>query len=102
MLKEVFFQLIDNSISHSNCEKIRITSRASNDECIVTVEDNGRGIPDDIRDDIFDKAWSGKGKRGSGLGLYLVKKIIEKYKGDIELKDLELGGARFDVYLKKV
>lgn len=102
MLKEAFSQLIDNSISHSNCERIRITSRVSNDKCIVTIEDNGSGIPEDIKDDIFDKAWSGKGKRGSGLGLYLVKKIIEKYEGDIELKDSELGGARFDVYLKKV
>lgn len=101
MLEEAFSQLLDNSIRHAGCDEIRITPQVSDDKCTITLEDNGRGVPEDIKDDIFDKGWSGKGKRGSGLGLYLVRKIIEKYGGSIELKNSGLGGARFDVYLQK-
>ncbi|MFW6142555.1 MAG: ATP-binding protein, partial [Candidatus Saliniplasma sp.] len=38
---------------------------------------------------------------GTGLGLYLVKLLIERYDGYVEVKDSELGGARFDIHLKK-
>ncbi len=101
LLKDIFYELVENSIHHSNGDKIRITSKESNNKCTIVVEDNGKGIPEDIRGDIFKKSWSGRGKRGSGLGLYLAKTVVEKYEGEIELKDSELGGARFDVHLKK-
>lgn len=101
LLEEVFSHLIENSLRHSDCDKVRISSKVSNNNCTVTIEDDGKDIPEDIKEDIFDRGWSGRGKRGSGLGLYMVKKIIDKYEGSIELKDSELGGARFDVHLKK-
>ena len=101
LLAEVFNQLIDNSLRHSDCDKIKIRSLDCEDTCTVTVEDNGNGIPDCIKDDIFDMSWSGKGKRGSGVGLYLVKQILDEHRGSIELKESELGGARFDVTLRK-
>ncbi len=101
LLEVVFSQLLDNSIRHSNCDKIKITPHPSDKECIVTVEDDGEGIHDEIEDDLFEKGWSGKGKRGSGLGLYMVKTIVERYEGKVECKESELGGARFDIHLKK-
>lgn len=101
LLEELFANLIENSIQHSECERIDISARENEDECIVTVEDDGKGIPDDIRDRIFEEGFKkGKGA-GSGLGLSLVKEIAESYGGNIELKESELGGARFDVHLKK-
>ncbi len=71
------------------------------DKALIIVEDDGKGIPEKNKDKIFDRSWSGKNSRGSGLGLHLVKKIAETYGGDVELNESDLGGARFDVYLEK-
>ncbi|KXA94757.1 hypothetical protein AKJ36_02300 [candidate division MSBL1 archaeon SCGC-AAA259I07] len=101
LLEELFSNLIENSIVHSNCEKIFISSEETEDECIITVEDNGCGIPDEIKEKIFERGFKGGDTGVSGLGMYLVKQIIESYDGGIEVKDSELGGARFDIRLKK-
>ncbi|MFW6142563.1 MAG: sensor histidine kinase, partial [Candidatus Saliniplasma sp.] len=69
--------------------------------CIVTVEDDGKGIADDIKEKIFERGFKKGENAGSGLGMYLVKEIVESYGGSIDVKDSELGGARFDVILKR-
>ena len=51
---------------------------------------------------IFKKGYKNQKTGKTGLGLYLVKEIAESYGGRVEVKDSGLGGARFDVYLKKV
>ncbi len=102
LLEEAFNQLIDNSLRHSDCNNIRIRSESCDGTCTVIIEDDGKGIPDDIKDDIFEMSWSGKGKRGSGVGLYLVKQILNEHGGNIELKESELGGTRFDITMRKV
>lgn len=79
-----------------------IRSRSKEDKCVVTVEDDGKGIPDDIKDKIFKRVIKKSEEGDSGLGMYLVKEIEESYVGRIEVKDSEMGGARFDVYLKRV
>lgn len=102
LLEELFSNLVENSIAHSGCEKIRISSQETEEECIVTVEDDGRGISDKDKDRIFERGSKSGKSGGSGLGLYLVKEIAESYGGSVDIKDSELGGARLDVYLKKV
>lgn len=101
LLEDVFNQLIDNSLRHSCCDEVNIRSESSEENCEVIIEDNGEGIPEDIRDNIFDRSWSGRGKRGSGIGLYLVNRILNEYNGNIEVGDSEMGGACFDVTLQK-
>ena len=102
LLEEMFSNLIENSILHSDCDKIRIRFEPKEDECIVTVEDDGKGITDDVKEKIFEKGFKKGENAGSGLGMYLAKEIGESYDGNVEVKDSELGGARFDVYLKRV
>ncbi|KXA94735.1 hypothetical protein AKJ65_03635 [candidate division MSBL1 archaeon SCGC-AAA259E19] len=92
---------MENAIAHSACGKIRIGFEEAGDECIVTVEDDGRGISEEKKDKIFDRGFKRGETSGTGLGTYLVKEIAESYGGSIEVKDSELGGARFDVHLKK-
>ncbi len=94
LLEDVFSQLIDNSLRHSGCDKVRISSKVSNNNCTVTIEDDGKGIPEDIKDDIFERGWSGRGKRGSGLGLYMIKKILEKYREQITGMVHNTGGGQ--------
>lgn len=101
LLKELFSNLVENSISHSEANIIRVSVDELGDECVVKVEDDGKGIPDEEKAKIFSKGYR-KGKNaGSGLGLYLVEEIAKNYGGSVEVKDSELGGARFDVRLQK-
>jgi len=102
LLKEVFSNLIENSIRHANCDNIRISCKDKGEEVVVSVEDDGKGIPDEIKDKIFDRGFKKGENSGSGLGTFLVKEIVESYDGSIEVKDSELGGARFEIYLKRV
>ncbi len=101
LLEELFSNLVENSIKHADCEKIRISGRKTSEECIITVEDDGKGISDEDKNKIFEKGFKSGKTGGSGLGLFLVKEIAESYGGSVEVNDSELGGARFDVHLKK-
>lgn len=99
LLEELFSNLIENAIIHADCEKIRISCQKTQNKCIVTVEDDGKGVPDEVKEKIFNRGFKDDEEGSSGLGTYLVKKIAESYGGNVEVKDSELGGARFDVYL---
>ncbi len=101
LLDELFMNLINNSIQHSEGSRIRIMGRESKEEIICTIEDDGKGVPKNIKDKIFERGSKDSESTGSGLGLFLVKTIAESYGGSVEVKDSELGGAKFDVHLKK-
>ncbi|MFW5946474.1 MAG: ATP-binding protein [Candidatus Natronoplasma sp.] len=101
LLKEVFSNLIENAVKYSDGDKIRISTKESDAGLICSVEDSGGGIPDLEKTKIFQKGYTTNREASMGLGLFLVKKILEVYNGSIEVKDSKLGGARFDVILKK-
>jgi two-component system sensor histidine kinase PilS (NtrC family) len=67
-------------------------------EALIYVEDNGPGIPNEIRDRIFDPFFTTK-DHGTGLGLPNVYAIVEAHKGQLEFGNVEGGGARFAVRL---
>ncbi|MEM7358110.1 MAG: ATP-binding protein [Pseudomonadota bacterium] len=64
----------------------------------IVIEDNGSGIPSDIRDSLFDPYVSSKAK-GSGLGLAIVKRIVEEHSGSVWANDSDLGGTAMHVRL---
>jgi len=101
LLKPAFGNLIENSMIHSLCKKIKIGGEAKGEDVVVTVEDDGKGLSDDVKEKIFERGYKKGENAGSGLGTYLVKEIVESYGGIVEVKDSELGGARFDVKLKR-
>lgn len=101
LLEELFNNLLENSIVHSGCGKIQLRSEKREGEYVITVEDEGKGVSDEDKERIFEKGFKGSETGGSGLGMYLVKRIAESYGGRVEVLDSELGGARFDVHLKE-
>ncbi|MFW6197197.1 MAG: ATP-binding protein, partial [Thermoplasmatota archaeon] len=99
LLEELFTNLIENSLNHSNCETISITAEDDSDDLKIIFEDDGEGIPKDVKELVFDKNYKGSKSKGSGLGLFLVKRIVDTYGGEITVKDSHMGGARFDIRL---
>jgi PAS domain S-box-containing protein len=109
LIREVFSNLIDNAIKHSagqitidvHLSKIQDNNVAY---CKVTVTDNGPGIPDVKKRALFTRYMQGTTKaEGTGLGLYLVKSLIEIFKGSVWVEDRVPGdtakGSRFVVML---
>jgi signal transduction histidine kinase len=94
LLLDVFENLLINSIRHNNSFKIEIFVKASkfykNNQKTIKFEfkDNGYGISDERKSKIFRRGKDLKKKtEGMGLGLSLVKKIIESYNGEIWIED---------------
>ncbi|MBI5234408.1 MAG: hypothetical protein HY880_08645 [Deltaproteobacteria bacterium] len=104
MLTEVFINLIDNAVKYNRPGgSVDIDISRNNGWSVVTVEDTGIGIPEADRDKIFDRFYrvdySRSGEPGSGLGLSIVRAIVERHNGRIEVES-ELGkGACFRVFL---
>ena len=101
LLEALFSNLIENSINHSSCDRIRIKVLSQDEKALIQFEDDGIGIPDEKKDKVLEKGFTDGKHGGSGLGMYLVKKIIDNYDGNLEVKDSELGGARIDIHLVK-
>ncbi len=86
-VKRVFLNLISNSIDNlTQNGKIEISAESCNEFIKIFVQDNGSGIAQEDLMSIFDPYYSGKSaerKIGSGLGLYVCKKLIEIHHGEI-------------------
>jgi PAS domain S-box-containing protein len=103
--KIVMENLISNAIKyshHDNREKfIKISGKTDKDYTYMRVEDNGIGIPAQYHGRIFDMFFRlANNGAGSGIGLYIVKEIVEKMQGIIEIDSNEGKGTTFMVKLK--
>ena len=100
-LNQIWTNLIHNSIqAMKNRGTITISIQQANKYAVVSIADSGPGIPESIIAKIFDPFFTTKpAGEGSGLGLGIVKRIIDKHNGRIEVKS-EVGvGTEFLVYL---
>ncbi len=101
LLKELFNNLIKNSIKHSGANEIKISAEEKQRKVICSVIDDGKGIPEEKKQKVFEKGYKHGESGETGLGLYLVKKIAENYDGEVKVKDSEMNGTAFDVVLNK-
>lgn len=89
LLTIILKNLLENSLIFHNPSRelvIKINVEKKGSMIYLSVEDNGEGIENGIKDKIFDLFYRGSQKsRGNGLGLYLVKKSVEKLNGKIEV-----------------
>ncbi len=107
-LYQIFSNLIGNALQHMGpCEqpRIEIEINTGADQQVIVVRDNGRGIAADAHERIFDAFHSlsrGDGRRSSGVGLAIVKKIALAHRGRIWVDSEPGHGAAFFVSLAYV
>ena len=101
LIVQVLINLINNAIQYTPAgSEIRITACRKEDTVAVTVADNGPGIPDSEKGQVFAMFYSGRkkvtdSKRSLGLGLALCRSIIRAHGCEIRLEDNEPQGAKF-------
>ncbi|MCC7572717.1 MAG: HAMP domain-containing histidine kinase [Candidatus Methanofastidiosum sp.] len=98
-LFSVFENIMRNAIIHGKSDKIDIDISSKNNICEIRIKDYGKGIPNDIKDNVFEEGLSFGDSKGSGLGLYIVKKTIDRYGGTISVEDNKPQGAIFVITL---
>ncbi|MBC7107273.1 MAG: PAS domain S-box protein [Methanomassiliicoccales archaeon] len=107
-LPHVFLNIITNALKYSNQQPVSVKLRIDPEQKIARIafEDRGPGIPDEFKEKIFDRHFSldtEKAKKGTGIGLAIVHRLVERYGGRVWVEDRVKGdyskGARFIIEL---
>ena len=105
LLMHIWMNLLDNAIKFSPAKgTITMFLKQEKNSVKFIVEDEGPGIEEDVKTRIFDKFYQVDGSHkaeGNGLGLALVKRIVDSAGGTIKAENREYGGCRFVVELPK-
>lgn len=104
LLETIFQNLIENAIKYQNDSSsqpfLKIEVASFSNKIQIIFEDNGIGIKSSVQGMIFDMYYKAvESSKGSGLGLYLVKKCVEKLDGEIELRSFIGKGSTFIITL---
>lgn len=104
MLASVFENLIENAIEHNDKQTPTVTIEAMESEDVVEIHiaDNGPGISEYDAGVVFDEGEKGANSNGSGLGLFLVDSLVDRYGGEIRIEETDPTGTIFVVCLRKV
>ncbi len=102
-LRTLLFNLLDNAVKYSDptqVTEIRVSSGYQGDCWVLEVKDNGEGIPEAYHSKIFEmfKRYN-RHANGTGMGLYIVKRIVEKYQGNVEVSSEVGRGSTFTIKL---
>lgn len=103
----IIVNLLENAIKYSEpSTEVTITLEENPTGVLLSVRDQGNGIPDEEKLKIFQKFYrigneDTRKTKGTGLGLYIVKRIVEIYKGDISVEDNHPKGSVFLIRLPK-
>ena len=101
-MSQIFENIFNNSIKYANTN-IDVELEDCNEYYLVSIRDYGKGIADEDLPFIFEKFYRGKnatGKNGTGLGLYIVKYMIEKMGGKVDL--ISNDGLCVKLFFKKI
>ena len=97
----MFANVLSNAVSHNDSDEPRVTVSAVQDDLRVTVRiaDNGPGIPDDQKREVFEKNVHGLDSTGTGIGLFLVQDLVTRFGGSVSAVDNEPRGTVFVISL---
>ena len=98
---QVVMNLLDNAVTAMQGQgSVWIRARQEGEESVLTIEDSGPGIEAEVRERVFEPFFTTKSPgAGSGIGLSVVRGIIEGYAGTIDVESAQGRGARFSIRL---
>ncbi len=100
-LRSVIENIVQNAFLHSGTDRVDITIEEKSDCCEIRIADYGKGVPDEIKRRIFEEGFKHGKTAQTGLGLYIVSKIVKRYGGKVWVEDNKPKGSVFVVSLKK-
>jgi len=104
-ITSIVANLIENALKYSSDKaKVKVELKKDNGQVILKVSDEGQSIDDIYKELIFEKFYrigdeTTRKTKGTGLGLFIVKYLVEKHNGQISVKDNEPNGSIFEVRL---
>ncbi|MFC4357929.1 ATP-binding protein [Halobium salinum] len=101
LLASVLSNLLSNAVLYNDKEtpEVSVSLDVEPETVVVRVADNGPGIPDRRKDEVFAEGAQGADSGGMGIGLYLVSRLVDRYGGDVWVEDNDPVGAVFCVEL---
>ncbi|WP_336327393.1 HAMP domain-containing sensor histidine kinase [Halovenus sp. HT40] len=103
LIDSVFTNILSNAAVH-NDEPVTVRLYAGEptpETVVVGMADDGKGVAEEIRDEIFEMGQKGPESEGTGFGLGLARTLVESYGGEITVQDSEYGGADFRITLER-
>jgi len=99
LLRRAIVNLVENA-RQAGARRVEVAWRCDGDRATIAVDDDGPGVPEVVRDRVFDPYVTTK-EHGTGLGLAIVKKTMLEHGGEVRLcpEPSPLGGARFELSL---
>ena len=94
-LLEIVQNLVDNAATHGKNRSIVITADLANDGFAVSVSDSGPGVPEALRDVIFERGVTSRAADHSGLGLFSANQLAQRLGGTLGVEPARRGGACF-------
>ncbi|MFJ9368236.1 ATP-binding protein [Nocardia sp. NPDC101769] len=98
-LRSIVDNAVTNAIRHGGAQRIEIATRRDDDHVVLTVDDDGRGIPAPDRERVFERFYRASTTPGSGLGLALVAQQSRLHGGTATIGESPAGGVRLTVTL---
>jgi signal transduction histidine kinase len=100
-LTQVVTNLVENAMRHGfGLKKVEVSATEPPDDGVaLEIHDNGPGIPREMRQRVFSRFWRAGPGAGSGLGMYIVRGIVEEHGGSIDIQDSDGGGALIRIWL---
>jgi two-component system, sensor histidine kinase and response regulator len=104
-LRQVFSNLISNALKYTPAGgTVQVSAQAEDNQMVITVSDNGLGIPSEALPNLFDKFYrvnttEHKEQEGTGLGLSIAQAIVQEHNGQIQVQSEDGAGSAFNVIL---
>ena len=100
-VQSVIDNLIGNAILHGKATKIEVLIVESLEKCSVSFSDNGIGVPENLKDRIFEEGFKFGETGNTGMGLFIVKKTMENFEGKVTVSNNKPQGSIFTLEFRR-